>query len=245
MDLKEVDNNYSIENEITHWWIRSRFRYIDQALNQISKNELKIVEYGCGTGQNLYYITELCAHNGKVKELIGIDTNHNEKYIPGWLKIKGGIFNDPRKVKDKADFIIAMDVLEHIEDDINVLNSWVENLNDGGLVLITVPAFNHLWSNHDINLGHFRRYNINQLLNITSKVNLEPIKTHYAFSFIYPIVLLQTLIGRNSSGRKLNVPNNILNYVLSLLGKLEYYGGGSKIFGTSVVGIFQKKCNNE
>ena len=59
----------------------------------------------------------------------------------------------------KADIVLAMDVLEHIQDDYSTLKEWKNTLKPNGLLLITVPAFQHLWSSHDIFLGHHRRYN--------------------------------------------------------------------------------------
>ena len=47
-----------------------------------------------------------------------------------------------------------MDVIEHIDDDAEALKSWIKKLNKGGYIIISVPAFMHLWSYHDNILEH-------------------------------------------------------------------------------------------
>jgi SAM-dependent methyltransferase len=56
------------------------------------------------------------------------------------------------------DLIVACEVLEHIEDDLTALRSWVARLSPGGLVLLTVPAHPGRFGPSDVWAGHFRRY---------------------------------------------------------------------------------------
>ena len=134
-----------------------------------------------------------------------------------------------------------MDVLEHIHDDHSALIEWKKTLKPNGLLLISVPAFQHLWSNHDKILGHFKRYNKKDLNDLAKSVGLQTVKIHYVFSYMYPVVLflrkcLPDNFQRNSGLKK---SNKLINKILYLLGYLEYKFGGSNYFGTSVVGIFK------
>ena len=134
-----------------------------------------------------------------------------------------------------------MDVLEHIKEDHTALKEWRNTLKPDGLLLITVPAFQHLWSSHDIFLGHYKRYNNKSLNDLANSTGLKVVRIHYIFSFIYPLVyFLRKCLPRyfNSNG-DLKKSNYIMNSILTFMGYLEYKLGGSKNFGTSVVGIFK------
>ena len=73
------------------------------------------------------------------------------------------------------DVLLAMDVLEHIENDTDALAAWLPHVKSGGYVLITVPAFQWLWSYHDDRLGHVRRHTRSSLERLATGCGLEPI----------------------------------------------------------------------
>ena len=102
-----------------------------------------------------------------------------------------------------------MDVLEHIRDDYFALKEWKKVLSPNGIILISVPAFQHLWSHHDEFLGHYRRYNKKDLYNLARSVGLQEIKINYIFSYVYPAVFilrkfLPKILLENSDLRKNN-----------------------------------------
>jgi SAM-dependent methyltransferase len=86
-----------------------------------------------------------------------------------------------------VDCIVLMDVIEHVENDILFLGQASEKLKSGGNILITVPAFQFLFSNHDKAMKHFRRYNKTQLTYIANQCGLE-IKECFYFYFSLWIV---------------------------------------------------------
>ena len=89
-----------------------------------------------------------------------------------------------------------MDVLEHIRDDYSALKEWKKVLNPNGIILISVPAFQHLWSHHDKFLGHYRRYNKKDFI---LNVNLQ--QTFWALSASTTKVLLVSNMPTNPSSR--------------------------------------------
>ena len=134
-----------------------------------------------------------------------------------------------------------MDVLEHIQDDYLAVKELKSCLKPNGLLLISVPAFQHLWSSHDIFLRHHRRYNKKEISKLANSTGLQTVKLNYIFSYIYPMVFLlrKYLPNKLNKYGDLKKHNEIINTILSLLGNLEYKFGGSNFFGTSVVGIFK------
>lgn len=240
MDLKEVQS-MSLEEEREHWWIRTRFNYINRTLAQVKDDTIKVLEFGCGTGQNLWFIRVCSRFSHKVKSLIGIDTGITEGVTKqDWMKGEDFLTNE---VSDRqGNCLLAMDVLEHIDDAQSALKSWVQHIDQGGVALLTVPAFQHLWSYHDEFLDHKRRYTKSELLKLAQSSGLKPVKVSYAFGHLYPVVLLvRKLLPAKKDASDLSLPPFMINRVLRIVGYLEAKMGGCPWFGTSVIGIFVKE----
>ena len=241
MDLREALKFGGIEEEINHWWIKTRFNYLNEIIEYYNSNNLTIVEYGCGTGNNIYHLLHRSPFSPKIKSIIGIDPKLSNLEVPDWAKECKCSFNNSLPNSIKADIVIAMDVLEHIQDDYLALKEWKSSLKPNGLLLISVPAFQHLWSSHDIFLRHHRRYNKKEISELANSTGLKTVKLNYIFSYIYPMVFLlrRYLPNKAKIYGDLKKHNEIINTILSILGNLEYKFGGSNLFGTSLVGIFK------
>ena len=100
----------------------------------------------------------------------------------------------------KFDYIIMMDVLEHIEDDKGYLKDILRRLKKDGTVFITVPAFMSLYSLHDEELKHFRRYNHRQLREVTVSAGLVEKRWSYFYFSLIPLRLLTKNKTENLSG---------------------------------------------
>ena len=92
-----------------------------------------------------------------------------------------------------------MDVLEHIEDDRGYLRDILRLLKKDGTVFITVPAFMSLYSLHDEELKHFRRYNHKQLKEVTVSAGLKEKKWSYFYFCLIPLRLLTKNKTENAS----------------------------------------------
>ncbi len=82
------------------------------------------------------------------------------------------------------------DVLEHIEDDLKFIEMLHQFLKPGGHLILTVPAYNWLWSLEDKSAGHFRRYTLSELKKKLKSQGFEPEFLSYIFSFLPPAILL-------------------------------------------------------
>jgi SAM-dependent methyltransferase len=99
---------------------------------------------------------------------------------------------------ESYDFIYALNVLEHIENDAEALVSWAAKLKKGGKMLIYVPAFQVLWSSLDTKVGHFRRYTRRTLTQCVAAAGLTVAqRAEYADSMGFFVTLMFKLIGNN------------------------------------------------
>jgi len=243
MDIKEA-SELSQREERQHWWIKTRFLYIDKALSNLRQEKIDLVEFGCGTAQNLWYLQEESFYKNRITKMIGVDPELPEGFKTDWNQSeKIELTNDlNRPEENKNDVALAMDVLEHIDDEAGALAGWRKSLKPGGLMFITVPAFQALWSYHDEFLDHKRRYTKEGLIKVLKENGFEPIKVTYAFSFVFPLVYLVRKLskGNKENQQDLALPPMIVNSILYFCGKVENILGGFPFFGTSVIGIFKK-----
>src|SRR3989344_4089949 len=143
--------------ERTYWWHKGKLFLIKNLIEKYFPNDklsLEILEIGCGAGQ----ITKFFTNYGKV---IGLDISEEAVEFCRQKGLKD-VFQadiltlDVGKYLGKFDLILALDVLEHIQEDVEVMKKVNTMLKDGGLFFVNVPAHKFLWSEHDEALHHKR-----------------------------------------------------------------------------------------
>ena len=175
--------------------------YFDRAINfrnyqfDILKKYIKgiVAEVGPGNGSFLKYYLPLA-------EQIDLYEPSNN-FIDNLKKIKNqktSIINNNFTQKDNAyDTILYLDVLEHIENDENELEIAFKSLKKGGALIVNVPAFQHLYSQFDKDIDHFRRYSKNDLKKLTNKFKFSKTKLIYYDSIGYFLSIGSKLITKN------------------------------------------------
>ena len=180
-----------IENEKEHWWYKGRREIISSIISKFvfKNNKLKILDFGAGSGAN----TIALSHYG---EVYVYEKNENALQLlkKRFEKISDIFVLDEINENIFFDLIIATDVIEHIENDDEIIKFFSKVLKNDGNILITVPAYNFLYTERDKVLGHFRRYNINTLKKKTNKY-FKIIKLSYYnfFLFFLSLVLFVSL----------------------------------------------------
>lgn len=245
MDESEFRLHAQLED--THWWFCARREIIIDLFQRYlpGGKERHLVEIGCGTGGNLKALADYY-------NVSGIDMSAEAiRFASGRVSVPV-VCGDFRTVLagswQNVDGVLLADVLEHIEDDKNFLADILENLRPGAIVVITVPAFQFLWSRHDLVLGHVRRYRLDGLRGLWSTL---PVREHFAsyFNFfLFPVVALVRLImgeGREDkdAASSLKSVNPLLNSMLyrifrseaSLLSRVKLP------FGVSLAVVLEKR----
>lgn len=148
------------QHETSHWWFRWRFDLISDVLSSLANGRsLRILDAGCGTGQMLKCLE---SHG----DAIGLDSSSQ---AIGYARKRGvkqlvqGSITDPPFRDGSFDCVVALDVIEHVDDDIGILTKLHEVVKPGGHLIVTVPAFKALWSEHDEINQHKRRYRAGEL----------------------------------------------------------------------------------
>ena len=123
--------------------------------------------------------------------------------------------------------VVFMDVLEHVDDDIQLLKEYSNKVSRGSYFLISVPAFQFLWSGHDVFLEHKRRYRLSQVEDVVRQAGLSVKYGAYYFGAIFPIVLALRIFINLLQGFKyrprtqLSRHNPFVNGLLALMSSVE------------------------
>lgn len=171
-----------------YWWHKAKRQLVKQFLPR--RKNLKILDIGCGTGK----LMEELKPYGKVW---GIDASKQaiafcqQRHL---TRVYHEDFPKLKHVNTQFDVITCLDVLEHIANDTQALRMIKKLLKPHGRAIITVPAYQWLFSYWDTILGHQRRYGNTELEQKVKKANLAIVKLSFVYSFLLPLVIPFRLI---------------------------------------------------
>ena len=217
MDLKESDIlGESINN---HWYYNSKAKAVVALLQELEVKS--ILDVGAGSGFFSRYLLD----NSSAESAWCVDISYEQDSdeMHGCKPIHF------RKAIDslEVELVLLMDVLEHVDDDVKLLKYYVNRVPSGARFLISVPAFQFMWSGHDIFLEHRRRYRLKQIEHVVKESGLSIITGVYYFGTIFPIAMFSRALGGIFS-RKYSEPrsqlkqhSSIINFVLSAICNLE------------------------
>ena len=175
--------------EQDNWWFVSRRRILMAVLRRFlpSRSGLMVLDAGCGTGINLDYLGEFGVVTG---------TDASEEAIE-FCRARGhdGVVRaDLTRLADWPDgcydLVTALDVVEHIEDDRAAVRELVRVTRTGGHLLVTVPAFPGLWSEHDEVNHHKRRYRGREIRELLTANGCDVVRFTYMNAFLFPVAWL-------------------------------------------------------
>lgn len=189
--------------EKSYWWHRGRLSLLESLIKAAFKEKqtgLDILEIGCGTGE----ITQFLEKYGRVEAL---DVSPEALNYARERGVRNAILGDVNRIDltgltERFDLVVAFDVLEHIQDDVEAMKRAHLMLKKGGYLIVSVPAYKFLWSEHDEALHHKRRYHSFEIAKkLTDSGFRIAKKTHFvttAFPAIALYRILSNFFGRSA-----------------------------------------------
>lgn len=219
-----------------HWWWRARELML---LDEIKRHRpaagwRRILDVGCGDG--LFF--DRLAPFGEVwgvesdPDLIPPDSRHRDR-------IHIGPFDGGFEPGRRFDLVLTLDVLEHLADPVAALTKVRGLLEPDGRLLVTVPAFQALWTKHDELNRHFVRYRRGSLEAVVKAGGLRIVSARYCFQWLMPVKLAVRLAEaiHETAGKPATVPPPWLNRTLMAVTRAEQVTVGrlGLPFGTSLL----------
>jgi SAM-dependent methyltransferase len=214
-----MDRDYELQThqaEDRHWWYRGRRTVLEGVIAGLGLPDgARILDAGCGSGRNM---VELARHG----TVTGVELSETSVTLArerhAGEVIAGSVLEMPFP-EDSFDFAVSLDVIEHLEDDLTALKELRRTIAPGGSLLVTVPAYQWLWSGHDEINHHHRRYTRRSLQRVAEAAGWRQARTTYFNSLLLPAAIVLRVLDRLStktteSSLDLWVPPEPLNWVL-------------------------------
>lgn len=238
MDLKEKELlGESVDH---HWYYLSKAKAVKKLIGNLELNT--ILDIGAGSGFfSKYLLKYTTANNAQC-----IDTSYPNKFREIYNNKTINFSKDIKK--SNASLVLLMDVLEHVDDDTGLLNEYVNKVKSGSYFLISVPAFQFLWSNHDVYLEHKRRYKLSHLEKVVKQSGLSICKSNYFFGAVFPIAALIRIISnitkknQNNPTSQLKKHSKTINQILKVISFSEVsLMRFNRLFGLTIFCLAVKK----
>ena len=139
--------------------------------------------------------------------------------------------------KKKYDAVLYLDVLEHIKDDKNEIIKAIKSIKKGGYLIINVPAYSHLYSKFDKDVGHHKRYEKKDIRIILKGLEFKKLDLTYYDSIGYMLSLSSKLISSDYK-KKFEQKIKVWDFLIPLSKKIDYLI--SNLFGKSLLVILKK-----
>jgi SAM-dependent methyltransferase len=179
-----------------HPWEVSRARAVERIVtSRMDRPVRSILDWGCGDVFTGRFLLERLG----AETLVGVDPHLSDaqraSFADGDPRVQ--LFRDETEVPERRfDLLLLCDVIEHVEDDVALLEPLAKRfLTDGGRVIVTVPAFQSLFSAHDVALKHYRRYRRAQLESVLEHAGLTVLGSGYLFGSLLPARLAGKLLS--------------------------------------------------
>ncbi len=220
-----MEREYELQThraEDRHWWYRGRRRVIDGILDGLHLAPGRVLDAGCGSGRNMVELS-------RYGEVTGVELSATSVALARARNagevVEGSVMSMPFP-DDHFTLATSLDVIEHLQDDVDALRELRRVVAPGGYLLVTVPSYQWLWSGHDVLNHHHRRYSNSTLLGACAAAGWRcELVTHFN-SLLLPVAIMLRALDRvtpkaTESSLDLWVPPAPLNWALELPLDLE------------------------
>lgn len=248
--MRPLNYHIMFDVEDGHWWYVGRraivLAQVEDALEAGSrKSEVgnrNLLDIGCGTGGNMDHLQRFGQMHGVDLSGIALDFSRRHR---GHERVMFASATELPFAAESFDLVTALDVVEHLDDDLSGLREIQRVLRPQAPVVIFVPAFQSLWGPNDDQSGHKRRYRLPQLRDRVEAAGLRIERISYAnVAMFLPIWLGRKIL--NALGREGQSENRINHPLINrLLARLFASEAGwlrkhSLPFGVSIICVARK-----
>ncbi|KAB2933638.1 MAG: class I SAM-dependent methyltransferase [Leptonema illini] len=227
-----------------NFWFRARNDIIEWFLKRYTARTGDYFEIGCGTG----FVLEMVR-----RSIPGLHCSASDIHVEGLIRAQDRnpdaiLFQlDARRIpfRERFDTIGMYDVLEHIEEDLNVLKEVCKALKPGGSLLLTVPQHMFLWGPADVFAYHKRRYTRKELVHKIEQAGFQVQRVSSFVTFLLPLMFLSRFTNRKrydpEAEFRLPALVNQLFYLMMRFERALIIMGLSLPAGGSLILLAQKK----
>lgn len=220
----DSDSNICYSIEDNSFWFQHRNTILQNVISNYSQKNDTIIDVGGGNGYVSAGLKSVGFQTVVLVEPMLLGALNARKR--GLDHIFCGLFNHETVFPGKVPAVGLFDVLEHIEDDEAFLKDIYTLLEKDGLVYITVPAYQYLYSGEDRRVGHYRRYNYKQL---SSKLKNAGYKIKYGTYFFWflplPILVIRKWLNKaqtaSDTAKKIHVMPKIIDTIIKTVLSVE------------------------
>jgi len=203
-----------------HWWWRAREGILLEELHRLFPNSrpLSILDVGCGDGLFFEHLRQFGDVHGVESEAALVDPRG-----PNRSRITVAPFDASFSPGKQFDLILMLDVLEHLDAPEEALRHAVSLLRAGGMIVVTVPAFRLLWTNHDLLNEHRTRFTKHSFCLLAACAGIEIIEMRYFFIWLFAAKLVarvaESILRREP--RIPRIPSSTINRFLYQVSRAE------------------------
>ncbi|UYM06531.1 class I SAM-dependent methyltransferase [Solicola gregarius] len=170
-----------------YWWYRARRDLLEATLASYLPESATVLDVGSADGPSVDWM------RGPQRRVVTLDL------LPDGLTPGEGVCGSLEALPfaDAAfDVVAGFDVVEHCESEATALSELARVLTAGGRMLLSVPAYQWAWSDHDVRAGHYRRYTRRRLVDAVERAGLTVDRATYAFGAVFPLFLAERGVRR-------------------------------------------------
>jgi|RhiMetdeSRZDD1v2_1073273.scaffolds.fasta_scaffold109567_1 SAM-dependent methyltransferase len=169
-----------------YWWYRARADLLKAALQPYLGEPTLVLDVGSADGPSISWM------QGRGRR-VALDMNPRG-LTPG-VSVCASVLALP--FRDGAfDVVAAFDVIEHCEPEKQAMTEMTRVLAPGGTMLLSTPAYQWAWTDHDVWAGHYRRYTRRQLISVVEAAGLDVVRSTYAFTSVFPFFVAERAVRR-------------------------------------------------
>jgi SAM-dependent methyltransferase len=182
MDLRE---NTAVEVHARHPWERARAHLVRRLVQDqlpVTTAVARVLDVGAGDG---WLARELADRFGQRVSITCLDPNYSPAVLAELEAAAPPNLTHVTDVDGTFDLVLALDVMEHVEDDGAFVERLAGRLRPSGNLIVTVPAHQSLFGPHDVALGHFRRYGRGGLVGLLDDHGFRVTESGHLFASLY------------------------------------------------------------